>query len=293
VAGPAAPAGRVSSSDGRRRAGDWARARDDLGRSKNDRTVGRDEVGRCSMTSTARPAATRPIASETTAAVSGSRLAVGSSSTSSGASRSSARASAMPPLLAGRQARARPHRSWCRSRAGARRRTRRRPASRAASATRSARRRVGRGRCCPGSVPRNIVGRCGSQPTCRCHQSGSSVPRSWPSTVTRPRSGPAQPEQHGGHRALAHPARPDQRDHLAATQPQIQLGQHRAWAARAARTVTPVEPDLPPVGAPAGRLGRRRRPARAGRGCARPRPARRRWRDTARPATGSARTARG
>ena len=72
------------------------------------------------------------------------------------------------------------------------------------------------------TVPRNIVGRCGSHPIWRRQACRSSVARSRPSTG---RTGvrPAQAEQQGRRSALAGAAGPGQDDDFAAPQFQVEL----------------------------------------------------------------------
>ena len=162
---------------------------------------------------TVRPRISRRSAASTSSSVAPSRFAVGSSSSSTGARRTNARASATrwrsptdrpaprSPSIASRPS-------------GRAATTSVRPAARAASSI-SAIVASGRPRRMLSAIEaENRCGRCGIHEICARQASGSSSSSSTPPTVTLPASRRHEPEQHGQQRRFAAPARAGDRDDL-------------------------------------------------------------------------------
>ncbi|RPK47565.1 hypothetical protein EES39_11870 [Streptomyces sp. ADI92-24] len=162
------------------------------GSSRTTRSATDRSAGRCTTSSTVRPAASLRTASTMPASVSPSRLAVGSSSSSTGRSARNARASARrcrcpaerPEPSSPRRVAAPSGSSVTKSYA---------PASRSAAVTALSSASGRASRTFSAIVPAKRCGRCGTQAIRSRQRSGERSARSVPPTRTRPSSGAAKP----------------------------------------------------------------------------------------------------
>ena len=199
-----------------------------------------------------------------------------------------------PAPLAGRQRAAAVADERLVARPAAPRRTRRRPRARPRRGPSLARPRRAPRRMLSATVPRKIVGRCGTHASCRRHASVSQSREVDAADGDAPGGRLGEAEQQARDRALAGAALADERDRLARDELEVEAVEHEPRPRRVGERHA-LEAHRRAAPATARRALRRRRPPaapRAARGSARRRRARPRSRGTARRAGAAAGTAR-